>query len=85
MAHSYLRARPCQVISGANSEGIAFHVRQVPRDSETLGDQLVTEAHQLGADLLVMGAYRHNQFIEWLLGGTTRHVLARFDLPLFLA
>ena len=57
----------------------------MPRDSETLGDQLVTEAHQLGADLLVMGAYRHNQFIEWLLGGTTRHVLARFDLPLFLA
>lgn len=66
-------------------EGIAFDVRQVPRGNETLGDQLVSEAHKLGADLLVMGAYRHNEFLEWLLGGTTRHVLAHFDLPLFLA
>lgn len=66
-------------------EAIAFRIHQVPRDGETLGDQLVSEAHKLGADLLVMGAYRHNQFVEWLLGGTTRHVLAHFDLPLFLA
>lgn len=66
-------------------ESIAYRVHQVSRDSETLGDQLVTEAHKLSADLLVMGAYRHNQFVEWLLGGTTRHVLAHFDLPLLLA
>lgn len=65
-------------------EGIVFRVHQVTRDTGTLGDQLVTEAHRLEADLLVMGAYRHGQFIEWLLGGTTRHVLAHFDLPLFL-
>jgi nucleotide-binding universal stress UspA family protein len=64
---------------------IGYRRRQVARDRETLGDQLVTEAHDLGADMLVMGTYRHNQFVEWLLGGTTRHVLARFDLPLFLA
>jgi len=83
VAESREIARSAEELLGL--EGLAFHVRQVPRDSETLGDQLVTEAHQLGADLLVMGAYRHNQFIEWLLGGTTRHVLARFDLPLFLA
>lgn len=66
-------------------EGIAYKVHQVSRDAGTLGDQLVAEAHRLDADLLVMGAYRHNQYIEWLLGGTTRHVLAHFDLPLFLA
>jgi hypothetical protein len=31
-----------------------------------------------------MGAYRHNKLIEWALGGTTRHILSKADLPLFL-
>lgn len=68
-----------------DAHGISYQVRQSQRDTETLGDQIVTEAHNLDADLLVMGAYRHNQLLEWLLGGTTRHVLAHCDLPLFLA
>lgn len=66
-------------------EHIPYRVLHVPRGGESLGDQIVAEARKLGADLLVMGAYRHNEFIEWLLGGTTRHVLAHCDLPLFLA
>ena len=39
----------------------------------------------MGADLLVAGAYRHSQIVEWLLGGTTRHLLAAADLPILLA
>jgi len=66
-------------------EHITYRVQLVSRDGESLGDQIVTEARKLGADLLVMGAYRHNEFVEWLLGGTTRHVLAHCDLPLLLA
>lgn len=66
-------------------EHITYRVQLVSRDGESLGDQIVTEARKLDADLLVMGAYRHNEFIEWLLGGTTRHVLAHCDLPLLLA
>lgn len=66
-------------------EHITYRVQLAARDGESLGDQIVTEAHKLGADLLVMGAYRHNEFIEWLLGGTTRHALAHCDLPLLLA
>ncbi|WP_395396326.1 universal stress protein (plasmid) [Novosphingobium sp. BL-8A] len=65
--------------------GIHYGVHLVQRDSHSLGDQIVSEARCLGADLLVMGAYRRNEFIEWLLGGTTRHALACCDLPLFLA
>ncbi|HWJ70608.1 MAG TPA: universal stress protein [Sphingobium sp.] len=68
-----------------NLEQIACRVQHVPRGSTPLGDQIIAEAHKWNADLLVMGAYRHPQFIEWLLGGTTRHVLAHFDLPLLLA
>ena len=42
------------------------------------------KAHELGADLLVMGAYQHSPLREWLLGGVTRHMLANADLPLLL-
>lgn len=66
-------------------EGIAYRLHLVARGGESLGDQIVAEARKLGADLLVMGAYRHNAFIEWLLGGTTRHMLGHAELPLFLA
>ncbi|MEG8026299.1 universal stress protein [Sphingomonas aurantiaca] len=45
----------------------------------------VAEAKAIGAELLVTGAYRHNQIIEWFVGGTTRHILAAADIPLLMA
>lgn len=65
---------------------IPYKVHSCARnEASSLGDQIVEKAHEIGADLLVMGAYRHNQFVEWIMGGTTRHVLAAADLPLFMA
>jgi nucleotide-binding universal stress UspA family protein len=57
----------------------------VPRRGSDLGAQIVAEAKAIGADMLVTGAYRHSQIVEWILGGTTRHILAAADLPLLLA
>jgi nucleotide-binding universal stress UspA family protein len=64
---------------------IAPAIRGVVRARTALGDQLIDEADAIGADLLVMGAYRHEEPLEWLLGGTTRHALRHADLPLLLA
>jgi nucleotide-binding universal stress UspA family protein len=66
-------------------EKITYRVHGAARGNESLGDQILHEAHKLGADLLVMGAYRHNEFVEWLLGRTTRQALAHMDMPLFMA
>lgn len=57
----------------------------VAPDHANLGAQLVREAHAVGADLLVAGAYRYPAVVEWLLGGTTRHLLAAADMPVMLA
>lgn len=57
----------------------------VPRQGNNLGAQLVAEAKAVGADLLVTGAYRHNQLVEWFMGGTTRHLLAAAEIPLLMA
>ena len=68
---------------GQESISPVLHV--VASDGDNLGAQIIAEAHALNADLLVAGAYRHNQFVDWLIGGTTRHMLASPELPLFLA
>ena len=49
------------------------------------GDVLLSRAADLGADLLVMGAYGHSRVHEVLLGGATRTVLASMTLPVLMA
>lgn len=65
--------------------GVEPHYHIVAPQGGDLGAQIVAEADKLGADLLVAGAYRHSQFVEWLMGGTTRHMLAAANLPMLLA
>ena len=48
------------------------------------GERLLQAAHGESADLLVIGAYRHSAFRERLLGGVTRHMLEKSDLPLLM-
>ncbi len=49
-----------------------------------VGAQLLAMAHQLGADMIVMGAYAHGEWREALLGGVTRYMLDHADLPLLM-
>lgn len=46
---------------------------------------LMSESQSLGSDLLVMGAYGHSRFREWILGGTTRHMLSYAPVPVLVA
>jgi nucleotide-binding universal stress UspA family protein len=48
---------------------------------EEVGAALLRFAAEAGAGLLVMGAYGHTRFREWVLGGATRHVLEHAKLP----
>lgn len=48
------------------------------------GAAILEAARREKADLLVMGAYGHTRFSEWVLGGVTRHALAFADRPLLM-
>ena len=52
--------------------------------SEPFGQTLLNTAHQLGADMLVMGAYAHSPLRELILGGVTRYMLEHADLPVLM-
>jgi nucleotide-binding universal stress UspA family protein len=48
-------------------------------------EAILNEATMQMADLLVVGAYGHSRFREWLLGGVTRHVLMNAPMPVLTA
>jgi nucleotide-binding universal stress UspA family protein len=49
------------------------------------GDVLLSRAADLGADLLVIGAYGHSRAREILMGGVTRTILRSMTLPVLMA
>ncbi len=54
-----------------------------PIDRE-VGAGLLKAAREFGADLLCMGAYSHSRLRQLILGGVTRHVLEKADLPVMM-
>lgn len=76
---------PLPVRDWLTRQGVTVHlVRQFPA-STSAGEALLDQAHAMRADLLVMGAWGHSRMSEWVLGGTTRHVLQHAPLPVLLA
>jgi nucleotide-binding universal stress UspA family protein len=57
---------------------------ELPIGKNVFGAQLLTAAHELHADLLVMGAFTHNAWHNLMFGGVTRHVLAYSDIPVLM-
>ena len=55
------------------------------RDSANVGSSLQAQALDLGADVLVMGAYGRSAWREFVFGGTTREVISNLQLPVLMA
>jgi nucleotide-binding universal stress UspA family protein len=64
--------------------GITAQMHVLPIGDGVFGAQLLAQAHALGADLLVMGAYGHHPLREMMLGGVTRFMLDHADLPVLM-
>jgi nucleotide-binding universal stress UspA family protein len=72
------------VLALLDPHGIKADPVFLTRGEESVGARLLLEAHAIGADCLVMGAYRHNRLVEIILGGVTHHMLGHADLPVFM-
>jgi len=79
-------ADPVALIEYLMAHGIAAkHHRITSLKGVGPGEQLLAEARDIGADLLVMGAYGHRPWRELLFGGATRQVVGTSLLPILLA
>ncbi len=81
-----LRARTheAEVPAILEEHGIPAVAHALPGHDGPVGAELLKVAHDLGADLIVMGAYAHGEWREALLGGVTRYMLDHADLPLLM-
>jgi len=66
-------------LHGVNAELATFR----PIDRE-VGAGMLKAARDFGCDLLSMGAYSHSRLRQLILGGVTRHILERSDLPVMM-
>ncbi|HTZ69458.1 MAG TPA: universal stress protein [Acetobacteraceae bacterium] len=48
------------------------------------GEALLSRAHELKADIVVLGAFAHPMLFGPLLGGVTKHMLANADMPVLM-
>jgi nucleotide-binding universal stress UspA family protein len=65
---------------GVRAEVVVL-AKTAPRVSDTLARHVLDQ----DADLLVMGAYGHSRFREFLLGGATRDMLEHAAVPVLMA
>jgi len=65
--------------------GIAAEAREVVAGNRTGGEVILAEAADLGASLLVKGAYTHSRLRQMIFGGATSHILAAAELPVLMA
>jgi nucleotide-binding universal stress UspA family protein len=73
-AHAWLSHHGCKVT-----------VSQFPSGGREVGQCIQDRAREVGADLVVMGAYGHARMIQTVFGGTTRSMVEQLDLPVLLA
>jgi len=63
--------------------GVSSGFAQVPTDRE-IGEALLGTVREIGADMLLMGAYSHSRGRESLLGGASQHIVDHASLPVVL-
>ncbi len=57
----------------------------MPTADSDAGRALLARVEDIGADLLVMGAYGHSRVREFVFGGATEHVLNNMTVPVLMS
>lgn len=65
--------------------GVRVEVKSDHGAEIDVGNELLSRAADLDADLIVMGGYGHSRLKEWVLGGATRTVLESMTAPVLMS
>ncbi len=65
--------------------GVKVEARSTVAKDIDAGNLLISHAADIGADLIVMGAYGHSRFRETILGGVTRELLKHMTIPVLMS
>ena len=65
--------------------GVTAEIHSFPSQGSELGAAFLQKANEVGADMLVKGAYSQSRLRQMVLGGRTRHILNHATIPTLLA
>lgn len=65
--------------------GVKAEVSSTVADSIDVGDAILSRLSDLGADLLVMGAYGHSRLREYAFGGVTLDIMKHMTVPVLMS
>ena len=65
--------------------GVKVSVEQQTSEDTDVGNQILSRAADLQADLIVMGAYGHARLRQLVLGGVTRTLLETMTVPVLMS
>jgi nucleotide-binding universal stress UspA family protein len=65
--------------------GVKAEVASTTASDIDVGDAILSRAADLGADMLVMGAYGHSRMREYTFGGVTLHILKHMTVPVLMS
>jgi len=63
--------------------GVEVETRLVPGDDWKADEAILDTADEIGADLIVIGAYGHSRLRELIFGGVTREIVYNTKVPVF--
>ena len=66
-------------------QGVNTEISVLARTQPLISDILNRRATEIGADMIVMGAYSHSRFRQAILGGATRNMLEKAEVPVLMA
>ena len=65
--------------------GIDAKAHVVAPQGRSNGQAILDACLELGADLVMKGAYTHHRFAQLIFGGATQHIMNHATLPVFMA
>lgn len=74
-----------QIVQYLSRHGVQAEVDENRGVEIDVGNELLSRAAALSADLLVMGCYGHSRVREWVLGGATRTILETMTIPVLMS
>lgn len=74
-----------QIVQYLSRHGVGVEVQESNAVEIGVGNELLSRASDLSADLLVMGCYGHSRVREWILGGATRTILESMTIPVLMS
>ena len=77
---------PCTDIANYLAQhGVNVDLHRSSGGQIDIGNELLSRAADMSADLIVMGGYGHSRLREWVLGGATRTILESMTIPVLMS